>query len=379
MVVLVTKRIAVVGLGAIGAQALWQLSQVSEIEVHGYEMGSVGHGMGASGGDGRVFRTIQYEDPAYVPLIQRAEILWQQLEAETDQPLRVITGALAVGTTGCGQVVRSLAGIERYNLRVDELTPAQLRERFPQMTFHDDDTGLIDHDGGVIRPELTILSAVTAAATRGATVFEETRVLAIEELGDSVTVRTERETRAYDEVIVATGAWAPQLAEVVSSGVVQPRKVTSAWYFPRERGALEGLPPFVRFQPDQFYGVPSSDGLSVKLGLSGIHHLDVETPDSADYVVREANYAGFRQRLTEYFPGLHPQPFRRETYFEGYTPDSRPIVQKLTLESRVTYAIGFSGHGFKLSPAYGQIAARLALRQPEDAETTFLQRQFETA
>lgn len=371
-------RIAVIGLGAIGAQTLWQLSQHDGIEADGYEMHSIGHGLGASGGDGRVFRTIQYEDSAYVPLIQRAEDIWQRLEAETRQQLRVITGALAVGTVGCGQLDRSIEGIERYGLRVDQLTPAQLRERYPQMCFHDDDAGLYDHEGGLIRPELTILSAVTAAAERGATVFERTRVRSVEESGDVVAVRTDEGVREYDEVVIATGAWAPQLAARASSGV-QPRKVTSAWFFPREFGALEGLPPFVRFEPDQFYGVPSQDGLSIKLGLSGIHHFDVTTPDEADYVVREENFAGFRRRLADYFPSLHPQPFRLETYFEGYTPDSRPVVQKAAPGSHLTYALGFSGHGFKLAPAYGQIAAELALNAPEDPDTAFLRREFEAA
>ncbi|RGE22054.1 N-methyl-L-tryptophan oxidase [Leucobacter sp. wl10] len=374
-----SRRIAVIGLGAIGAQALWQLSRHEGVEVDGYEMHSVGHGLGASGGDGRVFRTIQYEDPAYVPLIQRAEEIWQRLEAETRQQLRVITGALAVGTAGCGQVVRSIEGIERYGLRVDQLTPSQLRERYPQMVFHDDDVGLYDHDGGLIRPELTILSTVTAAAARGASVFEGTRVLGVDEIGDTVAVRTDRGAREYDEVVVSTGAWAPQLATAVGSGVVQPRKVTSAWFFPREFGALEGLPPFVRFEPEQFYGVPSQDGISIKLGLSGVHHLDVPTPDEADYVVREENFAGFRRRLAEYFPSLQPQPFRLETYFEGYTPDARPVVQKASAGSHVTYAVGFSGHGFKLAPAYGQIVADLALDAPDDPDTAFLRRERETA
>lgn len=374
-----SKRIAVIGLGAIGAQVLWQLSQHAGIDVHGYELHSIGHGFGASGGDGRVFRTIQYEDPSYVPLIQRAEELWQRLEVETRQQLRVITGALAVGTSSCGQVARSIEGIERYGLRVDQLTPEQLRVRFPQMVFHDDDTGLYDHDGGLIRPELTNLSAVTAAAARGASIFEGTRVLAIEENGDVVSVRTAEAMREYDEVVVATGAWAPQLASAVSAGVIQPRKVTSAWFFPRESGALGGLPPFVRFEPEQFYGVPSQDGLSIKLGLSGIHHRDVTTPDDADYVVREENFEGFRRRLADYFPSLHSQPFRLETYFEGYTPDSRPIVQKTSPDAHVTYAVGFSGHGFKLAPAYGKIAADLAIGAPEDPDTKFLQREFAAA
>lgn len=370
------RRIAVVGLGAIGVQALWNLSRSEDVEVDGYEQYTIGHGFGASGGDGRVFRTIQYEHPGYVPLIQRAETLWQQLERETAQRLREITGFLFVGTAGCPQINRSIEGIERYGLRVDEVGPDDLRERFPFQTFHDNDVGLYDHDGGTIRPELTIISAASAAAARGAHVFERHRVKDIAETSESVTIHTDTGAREYDEVIVSTGAWAPQLASTVSLDVIQPRKVVSAWYFPRDFGALNKMPPFLRAEPTQFYGVPSQDGLSVKLGLSGIHHQDVETPADADYIVRESNLEGFVERLDQYFPGLHPQPFRVETYFEGYTPDSRPVLQKSSSNSRITYAVGFSGHGFKLSPVYGEIAANLALGADEDPDTVFLRREF---
>jgi sarcosine oxidase len=371
-----SKRIAVVGLGAIGAQALWNLSRTPGVEVHGYEQHTVGHGFGASGGDGRVFRTIQYEDPNYVPLIQRAELLWQELEEESQQQLRVRTGFLFSGSEGCPQAVKSIEGIDRYNLNVDQLTVSELRERFPFQSYRDDDIGLYDHDGGIIRPELTIISAVAVAVSRGATVHEGSRVAAITENSSTVTIRVSGGEQSYDQVIVATGAWAPQLAPSVSEGVIQPRKVVSAWYFPRRSGSLAGIPPFLRPAPVQFYGVPSQDGLSVKLGLSGIHHEDVEHPDDADYVVREQNLEGFVPRVADYFPGLHPQPFRVETYFEGYTADSRPILQRVADESRITYAVGFSGHGFKLSPLYGAVAANLALGAAIDPHTVFLQRAF---
>src|SRR5699024_993729 len=93
--------------------------------------------------------------------------------------------------------------------------------------------------------------------------------------GDSIEV---------DQVVIATGAWAPQLVPSAVAAEIQPRKVISAWYFPKEFGGLEGLPAFVRTMPHQFYGVPSQDGLSIKLGLSGIHHKNVDTPDDSDYV-----------------------------------------------------------------------------------------------
>ena len=61
---------------------------------------------------------------------------------------------------------------------------------------------------------------------------------------------------------------------------------------------------------------------------------------------------------------------------EGYTKSSRPLVGPLpgAGNENVILLAGFSGHGFKLSPAYGDIAADLALNgsspQPIDFIST---------
>ena len=48
-------KVAVVGLGTMGAQCLWQLSRRG-IDASGYETYVPGHGRGAAGGDNRLFR-----------------------------------------------------------------------------------------------------------------------------------------------------------------------------------------------------------------------------------------------------------------------------------------------------------------------------------
>jgi sarcosine oxidase len=59
---------------------------------------------------------------------------------------------------------------------------------------------------------------------------------------------------------------------------------------------------------------------------------------------------------------------------EGYTESSRPLIGPLPGADNVVLLAGFSGHGFKLSPAFGDIAADLALEgtssQPVDFVST---------
>jgi sarcosine oxidase len=75
-----------------------------------------------------------------------------------------------------------------------------------------------------------------------------------------------------------------------------------------------------------------------------------------------------------HFPGLHPEPVRVNAYFEGYTDDARPVLQKTS--SRVTLALGFSGNGFKFAPALGEVAVDLALDEATAVDVSFLHRDF---
>lgn len=60
-----------VGLGAMGAQALWRLAQRG-VDVVGIEAFEPGHNHGSSHGESRVIRTAYLEGAAYVPLAQAA-------------------------------------------------------------------------------------------------------------------------------------------------------------------------------------------------------------------------------------------------------------------------------------------------------------------
>ena len=56
---------------------------VSFLQVLGIEQFGVAHYMGSSHGISRIIRLAYHEDPAYVPLLQRAYELWRELEQET--------------------------------------------------------------------------------------------------------------------------------------------------------------------------------------------------------------------------------------------------------------------------------------------------------
>jgi hypothetical protein len=59
----IPKRVAVIGAGSMGSQAMWRLA-ARGAEVIGYDRYAPGHDRGAAGGESRIFRAVHLGEPA---------------------------------------------------------------------------------------------------------------------------------------------------------------------------------------------------------------------------------------------------------------------------------------------------------------------------
>jgi sarcosine oxidase len=57
--------------------------------------------------------------------------------------------------------------------------------------------------------------------------------------------------------------------------------------------------------------------------------------------------------------GVDPEPARSGVYLDGFTVDDHPVIDLHPESARIVLAAGFSGHGFKMSPAIGVAVAAL--------------------
>src|SRR4051794_21456981 len=95
--------VIVVGVGAMGAAACWQLARRG-VRVLGLEQFGLVHAMGSSHGHTRMIRMAYFEHPNYVPLLRRAYELWDDLERESGEKLFYRTGGIYMGPPA-GEVV----------------------------------------------------------------------------------------------------------------------------------------------------------------------------------------------------------------------------------------------------------------------------------
>lgn len=367
-------RVAVVGLGTMGAQVLWQLATRvgTGTEIVGYETYAPGHSRGAAGGETRLYRTLQYEDPGYTPIADLADELYEVLAAESGMQVREISGSLLMGDPGVPDMRAALSAVESSHREYRVLDRAESRKEFPQFDLDPGDLTIWDRDGGTIFPERTVYAAARAAEKAGAQIVRRARVTAMAQCDDgSVRITANGEDQVFDRVVAAPGAWTRVLFPELS-GVFESRCLVSAWFLPQEPGHLAGVLPFIRMAPTYAYGLPYADRTAFKLGLGDSGDHIVENPDTAPHRVEERHLDGFRECIARFMPGLEDYPMRLGTYFESFTRSGYEWVGPHPAMSNVVLLAGFSGHGFKMAPAFGRIGAELALDGASTIDLGFL-------
>ncbi|WGW11666.1 N-methyl-L-tryptophan oxidase [Saxibacter everestensis] len=368
-------KVGVVGLGTMGSQVLWQLSKRG-VDATGFETYFPGHSRGAAGGETRLFRNIELEDLRYAPIVARASEIWDDLQGVSGRELRVISGALVMGSPAHTQMQTALVAAHQSGKPYEVLDRAELRARHPQFEVDPGDIAIWDRTGGSIRPELTVATAADLAEQNGATINRGSKVREINETHGGVTVVTDAGRFDFDRVVVAAGGWINQLLPRFES-LITVRRLISAWYFGRDAEYLKTVVPFIRTAPTYCYGLPVPDRTAMKLGVGYEDHLPADRPDEVERIARPDELAPFERVIARYMPGLNPYPMRTETYIETYTPDRHEWIGEHPDMGNVVVLAGFSGHGFKMSPAIGEIGAELAIDGKTGLDIDFLNHEGE--
>ncbi|MCD7101301.1 N-methyl-L-tryptophan oxidase [Pseudoclavibacter sp. 13-3] len=349
--------VAVVGLGTMGAMALWRIARRSARSVVGIEQYGLVHSHGSFTGESRVFRTAYHEGTRYVPTLLRSRELWHELEKDSGRQLLLQVGTLTVGYAEDAAVQNVIDSVREYDLPHEVLDPAQLRERYPQHAVKNGNIGVLDVFGGGMRPELSVLSALEQAQRFGAQVLANEKVLDISVDGpERVTITTDRRTIRARQAVVAQGSWAkrlsPELSRILS---VQPLPLT--WFMPHhlELFTPDRFPAFIRDEGGvHFFGAPSLDGYSLKVTPRHFHD-PVADVSEVPAVITPEKLSEIGLLAQSFFPDLNPEPVHSSVHHDAFTINKVPVVDVDSTGTVLTLT-GFSGHGFKLAPAVGEMA-----------------------
>jgi glycine/D-amino acid oxidase-like deaminating enzyme len=256
----------------------------------------------------------------------------------------------AVHTSQQPRLERAARAAVELGARASWLDREQMRKRGLPETFV---AGVHEAAGGILQPALLVTGLARAARAAGATLYERSPVLAIEE-GPRATLVTPRGRLRADRVVLATNAYTPGLGRLRS--VALPMRVTlfrTAPLSPAQRERLdwrgrEGI--YTAHEMLESYRL-TADQRIVGGAKKVRWRLGAGAPEEDDAATRALLERAFRDR----FPGLDA-PIER--FWGGPIAFALDFLPALGVAGRfrnLYYAIAYAGHGVALASYAGQV------------------------
>jgi glycine/D-amino acid oxidase-like deaminating enzyme len=265
-------------------------------------------------------------------------------------------------------------------IQTDLVSAEGLQEIMPWLETSDLVVGAFEPDSGYTDPYLTVQAYAAAARREGAEVLSETKVTGLRlEGGKVIGVDTDRDSYDTPIVVNCSGAWGAQVADLAGITVPISSCRVQVAFFRRPDGYTGDHPVVADFINAAYFRSETGD-----LTLVGL--ID---PAEAEAVVDPDNYGkaidfdfvgDIGERLVSRLPAIaEGESARGYASLYAITPDWHPIVDELIPNSGLYICSGFSGHGFKLSPAVGVMTADLVTgtSDPEFDPTMFRFARFE--
>lgn len=354
--------VIVIGLGAMGAAACRHVAARGH-SVLGLEQRHLAHDRGSSHGETRLIRKAYFENPSYVPLLERAFELWERLEADCGETLLARNGLVTFGRPGKSRVYDgALESGRLYAIPMEELGRDEALRRWPMYRAPEGFAAAFEPGAGFLYAEKCLLAHAREARKRGAVLRENEAVVDYRFENGRAQVRTARGRYSAARVIVAGGAWSSLLLGELGLPLTL-RKMFLSWFpAPRDHAADKGVPGFVFDRDDDFYyGFPQIDGHSVK--VAGHRRFEtLDRPEDKDArPVSPERVAALRGFVRDCLPLASDEALRVSTCIYTMTPDEDFVIDRHPETPKLAFAAGFSGHGFKFASVVGEILADLAI------------------
>ena len=319
----------------------------------------------ASGGTGRSSGVVRchYGIPSLAAMAWRSlPVLADAVEVLGEDSGYRKTGYLVgVGEANARALEANVAMHRQLGIDVDLVGHDAARLLWPAARFDDMAAFAYEPRGGYGDGHQTALAFAAAARRGGARVRQHASVSSlIEKGGAAVGVELDDGERiGADRVVVAAGPWSVALA--AGLGLDLPIRGQRAQILMVETGLPGDIPvPVLSDLVSLQYVRPDVAG-ALLVGDSDHSDPDWVDPDAFSELADDDQLVRSIGKFEHRFPDL-PDARLRSTYAGCYdvTPDYNPIISAVPVDGLFVLA-GFSGHGYKISPAVGELAADLVL------------------
>lgn len=243
------------------------------------------------------------------------------------------------------------------------ITPREIGLQWPHIYTGDVALAAWEPHAGFADPVISTQTAADAARRAGVTIRQNAEVVEIllSESGRVQGVEIANGDRIVAPVVVdCAGPWAARVARLAGTELpVSPVREQIAVF---DRPAHVPTHPVVSDLIRLAYFRPEGQGLTLAGNSDHRDHAPEPDPDVYEGRVDEDFVVAAVEKLSHRFPPMGDAGVRRGyTGLYEVTPDYNPIMDQVPGVEGFYCSVGFSGHGFKLAPAAGELVADLIL------------------
>ncbi|MBF7992987.1 N-methyl-L-tryptophan oxidase [Rahnella laticis] len=351
----------IVGSGSVGSAAGYYATRAG-LKVLMIDSAIPPHQAGSHHGETRLIRHAYGEGARYVPMLLRAQTLWNELAELSGDKVFHRSGVLNIGPEDSEFIGNVKTSAETYNLNTLSLNAAEIREKWPLFTLPDGYCGVFEPDSGYLQSEMAISAYIRLAREAGCGQLFNCPVDDIRWDDGGVEVSTIDGVYHGKKLAVTAGTW---VTKILPELPVKPLRKVFAWFHADGRYSEENhFPAFTleTLQGDQYYGFPSVKD-SLKLGKHNGGQWITEPQERKPF-------GGFSQDGTESFnffrhflPGVGVS-LRGASCTYDMTADEHFIIDTLPGRENTLVISGLSGHGFKFASVLGEIVTHFANNHP---------------
>lgn len=352
-----TKTI-VIGGGLIGLSIAHALTARGAGEVLVLERHSLaGGGTGKSSGIVRA----HYGVPSIAAMAWRSQPVFEDLGDAVG--FRQVGYTVIVGEENVDPLKANTAMQQGLGIDVDLIDRDRLAGMWPMMNVEDVALASYEPRGGFADATQLALHYGQQARAQGAKIRQHAPVARIRTSGSKVT-GVELDTGEYldaDLVIVASGWWSAEL--MAGLGIDFPVDGYRSELMIVDAGdPLPDLPVVSDLISLQYCRVEGAGQFLVGNSDHADFQKKLVDPDHYSNVAADASIEAYVEKLMHRFPGF-PNPSVTHTYAGVYDvpPDWNPVIAPVGDVDGLVLCAGFAGHGFKISPAVGELVADLVL------------------
>jgi sarcosine oxidase, subunit beta len=357
-----TADVVIIGGGVMGVSIAHHLAHAGAGFVVLVEKRHVG--AGASGKSGAIIRQ-HYSTDLLVRMARHGVQTFGDFQAAAGSASGWDNvGCLIVAGAEDGRAVQGNVGLMvSAGAKAEVRTGLALNEVAPTAAFADDEVGAWEPEAGYVDPALVLHGYAQSAAGHGVRIETQTEVLDVElDMGKVTGVVTSAGHIETRTAILCAGPWARRLG--ARAGIELPLTVVrpQLTFFRRPGDFGADSHPVIADLKNGFYCRPDPVGRTLVGDLSTTNDEIISDPDTYDESISGTFIHHARDMVSRRMPAMN-RSLTRGGYSGMYvmTPDSHPILGEAPAVRGLYLAVGFSGHGFKLSPAVGRGLTELIL------------------